>query len=341
MKDLVSIIVPVFNESENLYELHRRLTEVMSKASVGYEIVAVDDGSKDDTADILHDLMRKDPHVRAVILSRNFGKEVAMTAGMDHSHGTMVVPIDADLQDPPELIPAMIAKAREGFDVVYARRKQRKGEGIVKLATASLFYRFINLISNVKIPENTGDFRLMRRSVVNAVGLLRERKRFMKGLFAWVGYRQTEISYDRDARFAGTTKWNFWKLWNFAIEGITSFSSLPLRVWSYLGAGIAVLAFVYAIIAIIRVLRYGIDVPGYASLLVVTLFLGGLQLITLGIIGEYIGRMFEEIKARPLYLVREIYERNGISSPSQANRPGDPESRAASRKPSVRKRRAR
>ncbi|MCE9597229.1 MAG: glycosyltransferase family 2 protein [Spirochaetia bacterium] len=309
MKSLVSVIVPVYNESENLYELHRRLTEVMSETGHDYEIVAVDDGSTDDTGEILRELSKKDPRVRAVILSRNFGKEVAMTAGLDHSHGEMVIPIDADLQDPPELIPAMIARADEGFDVVYAKRKQRKGEGVLKLATASLFYRFINMISSVNIPENTGDFRLMRRTVVNAVGMLRERKRFMKGLFAWVGYRQTEISYDREARFAGTTKWNFWKLWNFAIEGITSFSSLPLRVWSYLGAGIAVLAFVYAIIAIIRVLRYGIDVPGYASLLVVTLFLGGLQLITLGIIGEYIGRMFEEIKARPLYLVREVYGR--------------------------------
>jgi len=290
---LISIIVPVYNEAESLRELHSRLTKVLGAAGYDYEVLCVDDGSRDETPEILRELSEIDLRFRAVILSRNFGKEVAMTAGLDHARGEMVVPIDADLQDPPELIPLMVAKANEGYDVVYARRRARKGEGIVKLATASLFYRFINLISNVRIPENTGDFRLMRRNVIDALSLLRERKRFMKGLFAWVGYRQVEIPYDRDARFAGTTKWNLWKLWNFALEGITSFSSLPLRVWSYVGGGIAMLAFFYALARIVRVLILGIDVPGYESLLVVSLFLGGLQLLGLGIIGEYMGRMFE------------------------------------------------
>ncbi len=308
---LVSVTVPVYNEAEGLSELHHRLTSVLKGLRKPYEIIYVDDGSSDETESMLHAIARDDPHVRAIILSRNFGKEIAMTAGLDHSTGEFVIPIDADLQDPPELIPRMLEIARQGYDVVFARRKIRKGESRLKTITAELFYRFINKISHTQIPQNTGDFRVMRRRVVNSLMTLRERKRFMKGLFSWVGFKQTEILYDRDPRYAGTTKWSFWKLWNFALEGITSFSSVPLRVWSYVGLGIALCSFLYGIVIIAIVFIHGRDIPGYASLIVITLFLGGIQLLTLGIIGEYIGRMFEEVKGRPLYFVREVYTRKG------------------------------
>jgi glycosyltransferase involved in cell wall biosynthesis len=238
-------------------------------------------------------------------LSRNFGKEVALSAGLDYCQGAAVIPIDADLQDPPELIPDMIAKWREGYDMVYATRRIRKGETVVKRTTANLFYRLLRRISEVEIPRNTGDFRLMDRRVVEAIKLLPERTRFMKGLFAWVGYKQTAIYYDRDPRQAGETSWNYFKLWQLAVEGITSFSAAPLKVWSYLGLFFSFSALLYAAYLVIRVFVQGVDVPGYASMMVVILFMGGMQLITLGVFGEYLSRIFTEVKGRPLYLVRE------------------------------------
>jgi polyisoprenyl-phosphate glycosyltransferase len=242
-----------------------------------------------------------------VNLSRCFGKEIALTAGLDYASGRAVVPIDADLQDPPELIPQMLQLWRQGYQVVYAVRRSRQGESWLKRLTANGFYWVIEQLSQVPIPRNTGDFRLLDRQVVEAIKQLRERTRFMKGIFAWVGYRQVAIFYDRAPRFRGKSQWNYWRLWNLAIEGITSFSSWPLRVWSYLGLGISLAALLYGLFLVVRTLLFGSDVPGYASLAVMILFLGGIQLISLGVIGEYLGRVFEEVKGRPLYLVNGTF----------------------------------
>ncbi|NEQ67995.1 MAG: glycosyltransferase, partial [Symploca sp. SIO2D2] len=230
-----------------------------------------------------------------------------LTAGIDYAGGAAVIPIDADLQDPPELIEQLVAKWREGYDVVYATRRSRQGESWPKRFTARSFYRTIGWMSPVPIPRDTGDFRLLDRQVVEALKQMPERTRFMKGLFGWAGFKQTSVLFDREPRINGTTTWNYWRLWNFAIDGITSFSFLPLKVWSYIGLVISFLAFLYATFLVIRTLIFGVDLPGYASLMVTVLFLGGIQLITLGIIGEYLGRVYEEVKGRPLYLVRDSY----------------------------------
>lgn len=303
----LSIIVPLYCEESNINYLFERLETVAHNLRVTYEIVCVDDGSKDSTLLRLIDHHKRNPAIKVVALARNFGKELALTAGIDYSQGQAVVPIDADLQDPPECIQALMEKWREGYDVVYAKRRTRAGESWLKKLSANGFYRVIARMSQVPIPQDTGDFRLMDRQVVDALKQLPERTRFMKGLFAWVGYRQTFIIYDRDARHSGDTKWNYWKLWNFAIDGIVSFSSTPLRVWAYLGVIISIISFIYASFLVLRTLVLGIDVPGYASLMVAILFLGGVQLVSLGIIGEYLGRVYEEVKQRPLYLVREFY----------------------------------
>ena len=303
----LSIIVPLYCEESNVDHLFERLETVVHSLRVTYEIVCVDDGSKDNTLLRLIDHHRRNPAIKVVALARNFGKELALTAGIDHSQGQAVVPIDADLQDPPECIQALMEKWQEGYDVVYAKRNTRAGETWLKKLSANGFYRVIASMSQVPIPQDTGDFRLMDRRVVDALKRLPERTRFMKGLFAWVGYKQTFITYDRDPRHSGNTKWNYWKLWNFALDGIISFSSTPLRVWAYLGVMISVISFIYASFLVIRTLVLGIDVPGYASLMVAILFLGGVQLVSLGIIGEYLGRVYEEVKQRPLYLVREFY----------------------------------
>ncbi|MEM6252256.1 MAG: glycosyltransferase family 2 protein [Cyanobacteria bacterium P01_D01_bin.156] len=303
----LSIVVPLYCEESNVDYLFQRLEAVAQNLGVTYEIVCVDDGSKDQTLLRLIDHHRRNPSIKVVSLARNFGKELALTAGIDYSRGQAVVPIDADLQDPPECIRQLIEKWREGYDVVYAKRRSRSGETWLKKFSANGFYRIIGRMSQVPIPQDTGDFRLMDRRVIEALKKLPERTRFMKGLFAWVGYQQTFIIYDRDPRHSGNTKWNYWKLWNFAIDGIVSFSSTPLRVWGYLGVAISILSFLYASFLIIRTLILGIDVPGYASLMVAILFLGGIQLVSLGIIGEYLGRVYEEVKQRPLYLVREFY----------------------------------
>ncbi len=303
----LSIVVPCYNEEPNIDYLFERLISVLEPLEMTYEIVCVNDGSKDNTLKLLVEYHQRNPAIKVVNFSRNFGKEIALTAGIDYTVGDAVIPIDADLQDPPELIVEMIAKWREGYDVVYATRRSRQGESWIKKITAQSFYRIIQRLTSVEIPPDTGDFRLMDRKVVEALKQLPESNRFMKGLFSWVGYQQTSILYDRDPRFKGQTKWNYWKLWNFAIEGITAFSSKPLKIWSYIGISISLISFIYATFLVIRTFIFGIDVPGYASLIVAILFLGGMQLLSLGILGEYLGRIHNEVKRRPLYLVRESY----------------------------------
>lgn len=286
----LSVVVPAFNEQEVLPEFHKRLTGVLEALNCPYEVLYVNDGSTDKSLEVINDL--QDEHVAILDLSRNFGKEIAMTAGLDHAKGDAVIVIDADLQDPPELIPKFVEKWCEGFDVVYAKRTARDGETIFKKATAKVFYRFIQGVSRVKIPADTGDYRLLSRRAVEALKQLRETHRFMKGIFAWIGYPQAAVEYRRDPRFAGETKWNYWQLWNFALEGITSFTINPLKIASYFGLTTAIGAFLYALVIIYKTLAFGDPVRGYPSLMVVVLFLGGVQLMSLGVIGEYLGRMF-------------------------------------------------
>lgn len=312
-KELLSVVVPAYNEQEVLTEFHRRLSKVLTSLSMRSEIVYVNDGSTDETLNVMHVLRSGDSRIGVVDLSRNFGKEIALTAGIDYAGGDAVVVIDADLQDPPELISEFIKYWREGYDTVYARRISRNGETSIKKATAHAFYCFLNRIGDTKIPEDTGDFRLLSRRAVNALKGLREKHRFMKGLFTWIGYSQKEITYDRDPRHAGKTKWNYWRLWNFALEGITSFTLVPLKVASYLGFLVAFLAFLYALFIIYKTLAFGEPVRGYPSLVVIMLFLGGMNLTALGVIGEYIGRIFDETKNRPLYLIK------GYIAPEEGN----------------------
>lgn len=312
----LSVIVPLYNEELNIDYLFERLRSVLSRLNMTYEIVCVNDGSKDKTIEYLIDYHHQDPRIKVVNLSRNYGKEIALSAGLDYAKGEAVVPIDADLQDPPELIEQLVAKWREGYDVVYATRRTREGESWLKRFTANAFYRIIDNISRVPIPRDTGDFRLLDRRVVEAIKKLPERNRFMKGLFAWVGFKQASVLFDRPSRHKGETKWNYWRLWNFALDGITSFSLLPLKVWSYIGLLVAIPSFFYASFLVLRTLLFGVDLPGYASIMVAVLFLGGVQLVSLGVIGEYLGRIYEEVKGRPLYLVRETY---GFDSTSTVN----------------------
>jgi len=302
---VISLVVPVYNEAGVLPELLERASAALSATGLTWEMIFADDGSHDATAEIIRAYRQKDPRVGMVSLSRNFGKEIAMTAGLDHARGEAVVVIDADLQDPPELIGEMIAFWKDGYDVVYAKRATREGETNLKRLTAHMFYRVLNKLADRAIPPDVGDFRLMSRRAVNALLQLREQHRFMKGLFVWIGFRQTQVVYRRAPRAAGQTKWNYWRLWNFSIEGFTSFSILPLQFASYFGVLIACLAALYGIYIIVRTIIFGNPVQGYPSLLVTVLFLGGVQLLTLGIIGEYIGRIFNETKQRPLYLVAE------------------------------------
>ncbi len=304
---VISVIAPAYNEEAVLPEFHKRLSAVFDNLDCELEVVYVNDGSSDRTMEVLIGLRNQDSRITLVDLSRNFGKEIAMTAGLDHASGDAVVVIDTDLQDPPELIPELVRQWRAGFDVVYAQRTEREGESWMKRTTASAFYRVIKRLSRVSIPQDTGDFRLMSRRSVDALLELREHHRFMKGLFAWVGFPQIAVPYRRDARFAGDTKWNYWKLWNFAIEGITSFTTVPLKIASYMGLLISLLAFVYAAFIIYKTLVFGEDVRGYPSMMVVVLLLGGIQLASLGVIGEYLGRMFNETKNRPLYVTQGLY----------------------------------
>lgn len=315
---LISIVVPVLNEAEAVPVFLAALTEALPSARL--EIVFVDDGSTDATPAVLEEALAADPRCVVVTLSRNFGKEAALTAGLAAATGDVVVPMDVDLQDPPAVIPLFLAKWREGYDVAYGLREDRGTDSFLKRQSALWFYRIFNKASDLPIPENTGDFRLMDRRVVDALNLLPERVRFMKGLFAWVGFRAAPVPYARAPRRAGRTKFNARRLWRLALDGFTCFSSMPLRIWSYVGAAVAGAAIVYAAVIVAKTLLLGRDVPGYASLMTVVLLLGGIQLITLGVIGEYLGRLFVEVKGRPVYLVDRVRrgvpaERDGLPRP--------------------------
>lgn len=319
----LSIVVPVFNEAEVIPEFHRRLGAVLSGVKESAEIVYVNDGSRDTSLPSLHALRARDSRVAIVNLSRNFGKEFAVTAGLDHARGAAAIVIDADLQDPPEVIPSLMEKWRQGYDMVCARRRERRGEAWLKRATAELFYRVMGSVAETPIPSNTGDFRLLNRRCLDALASCREQRRFMKGLFAWIGFKHTEILYDRDPRFAGTTKWNYWRLWNFAIEGITSFTIAPLKLASYLGLLTAVSSILYATIIVARTLLFGRALPGYASLMVVTLLVAGVNLISMGVIGEYVGRIFMESKNRPLYLLDAYFHPFDLEDSKESQQPHD------------------
>ncbi|MBE9540265.1 MAG: glycosyltransferase family 2 protein [Proteobacteria bacterium] len=304
MSELLSVVVPAYNEFSVLGEFHRRLSDVMSATGMGYEIIYVDDGSTDDTVTLLNRLREEDPALAIIELSRNFGKEVALSAGLDHANGDAVIIIDADLQDPPELIDEFLREWRNGYDIVYGSRTDREGESWLKITTAKWFYRVINRLSDVEIPRDAGDFRLISRRALDALVSMRETHRYMKGLYAWVGFPQKEVPYLRQPRAAGETKWNYWRLWNFALEGITSFSDVPLKMSTYLGVLTSTAAFLYGLYFLVRTLFLGNPVPGYPSLMLVVLFLGGVQLICLGIIGEYLARTYNESKSRALYFVK-------------------------------------
>jgi glycosyltransferase involved in cell wall biosynthesis len=304
---LISVVVPVKDEENTVRPFVERVSPILDNvaAGEGWEILFIDDGSTDETIAAIAAAHFREPRVRALSLSRNFGKEAAISAGLDHARGRAVVPMDVDLQDPPEVLVEMVEKWRAGYEMVFGVRRSRSADSLPKRLTADLYYRAHNMISKEKIPENAGDFRLLDRKVVDAIRSLPERNRFMKGLFAWCGFRQTSVEYDRVERNVGSTKYNYWKLWTLALDGLTSASTAPLRVWSYVGAMIALFALCYATFIISRTLLFGADMPGYASIMVSVLFLGGVQLISLGILGEYVGRILTETKQRPLYVVRD------------------------------------
>lgn len=317
-RPLISIIAPCYNESETVDLFVEAIEAALKDADFDHEIVFIDDGSKDDTREKITALTETKNNIRLVALSRNFGKEAALTAGLDHATGDGVVVIDVDLQDPPELIVDFVAKWREGYDVIYAVREDRQSDTAAKRVTAGSFYRLFNKISAIKIPENAGDYRLMDKRVVETIKTLPERSRFMKGLFAWAGYHAVAVPYVRPERAAGETKFNFWKLWNFAIDGFTSFSTAPLRVWTYIGTIVTGLSALYASFIILQTLIFGRDIPGYASLLVAILFFGSIQMISVGVLGEYIARLFIEVKRRPIYVVDEVIGKESTSQPSSS-----------------------
>jgi glycosyltransferase involved in cell wall biosynthesis len=310
--ETIAIIVPCFNEAQALPHFHPRLIAALEQLPATWRVLYVDDGSTDATFSELSARAHDDPRIAVLRLARNFGKEAALTAGLDAIEADAVVVMDADLQDPPELLPEFWARFVAGYDVVYGVRRSRAGEAWLKRITAAAFYRVIGSISRTPVPRDTGDFRLLSRRALAALRGLRERHRFMKGLFGWVGFRQTGVPYDRVPRVAGSSSWNWWRLWNFALEGITSFSAAPLKLATYVGLATSLFAFAYAVWVIAKTLLYGEAVRGYPSLMVVILFLGGIQLMALGLIGEYLGRLYEEAKQRPLYLVQD---RIGLDSP--------------------------
>ena len=304
---IISIIAPCYNEEETIEPFLRRIEEILTQINEPYEIVFINDGSKDNTLNVLLNAKQNFKDIRIINFSRNFGKEAALTAGLDKARGEAAIPIDVDLQDPPELIKELVARWREGYDVVLAKRADRTSDSFAKRVSADLFYKLNGKISNVDIPNNVGDFRLMSKRVVEALKQLPENQRFMKGLFAWVGFKTVAIEYVREKREAGQSSFNGWKLWNFALDGITSFSTLPLRIWLYIGALVSFLSFLYGSFIILKTLIFGVDLPGYASLAVIMLFLGGIQLIGIGILGEYIGRIYSESKRRPSYIIEGEY----------------------------------
>lgn len=319
----VSIVAPFHNEQENVHLFYQAISQATNNiAGVSFEIVCVDDGSTDNTLEKLIEIAQKDPRYIVVELSRNFGKEAALTAGIDAATGDALIPIDADLQDPPELIVDLIKEWEKGFEMVLARRIDRSSDTYLKRKTAKLFYQFHNMVSSVQIPENVGDFRLMDRVVIDALQRLPEKQRFMKGLFAWVGFKTTTLDYVRHPRLAGKTSFSGWKLWNFALEGITSFSSTPLKLWTYIGGVGACASLFYAVYIVMRTLIHGVDVPGYASLLVAILFIGCLQLISVGMLGEYISRTYIESKNRPVYIVRRKHKQSAQHRPTVSDDQG-------------------
>ncbi|MEP3045714.1 MAG: glycosyltransferase family 2 protein [Roseibium sp.] len=305
---LLSIIVPIYNEEEVIGHFLEATRRVLDETGLTYEYVFIDDGSRDKSADILSSELSNGLPGRLLALSRNFGKEAALSAGLEAAKGDIAVIIDADLQDPPELIHQMIDGWRAGYDVVYGLRVDRTSDTIMKRSTADMFYRTFNRLANIDMPANAGDYRLIDRAVIDALLRLPERNRFMKGLFAWVGYPSMAVPYERPPRMAGTGKFNYWKLWNFALDGITGFTTLPLRVWFYGGVLVSLGAFAYALYLTLRVLFSGIDVPGYASLMVALLFFSGIQLLSIGMIGEYVARLFNEAKQRPVYILQDVIE---------------------------------
>lgn len=304
----ISILIPAYNEEEVLPTLLERLNKLADEVSLyNFEFLFVNDGSRDKTLKILEKHAKKDSRIAYLNLSRNFGKETAMIAGLDHVTGDATVIIDADLQDPPELIPKMIEYWEQGYDDVYAKRRSRKGETWVKRKTSEWFYSILQRSTHITIQRDTGDFRLLSRRAVEAMKEFRESQRYTKGMYSWVGFKKKEILYDRDPRLAGTTKWNYPRLINFAIDGITSFTTAPLRISSFFGGIVSLFAFIYIVYLIVKTAFFGSDLAGYPSMMAVILFLGGVQLLSLGIIGEYVGRIFNETKHRPLYFVEEYH----------------------------------
>lgn len=315
----ISVVVPFYNEGGNVECLFARLIPVLEACGATWEVVCVNDGSRDDTLARLVFAHHADRRVGVVDLSRNFGKEAALSAGLATANGRAVIPMDADLQHPPELIPAMLEKWHQGFEVVYAVRENRQDQDLFGRLAARGFYWIFDRLSDVKLPHEVGDFRLLDRKVVDVINRMPERNRFMKGIFAWVGFRQTGIPYRCTPRAEGNSKWAKLRLFRFALAGLTAFSNFPLRVWGVVGATISALAFAYIVVRLLRTLIYGVDVPGYESIIVTILFLGGVQLLSLGIIGDYLGRVFEEAKGRPLYVVREVFaaDETGRREPSR------------------------
>lgn len=301
----ISIVTPFYNEEDSISSFFESICSILDASKLSHEIICIDDGSEDSTLKTLKRFARENKNIKIISLSRNFGKEYALTAGIDATQGDAVIPIDSDLQDPPELIPSMVDQWLKGSPIVLAKRASRISDTTFKRGTAHFFYKIINKLSDVYIPENAGDFRLMDRSVVNTIKALPERTRFMKGLFAWIGFEHTTVYYDRQERREGSTKWNIWKLWNFALDGIFSFSTTPIRVWTYLGITIALTSSLYGLFIIAKTLVYGVSTPGYASLACLILFFSGINLVGIGLLGEYVGRIFIETKCRPLYIIKE------------------------------------
>lgn len=304
MTETLAVVVPVFNEAAVLETFHQRLSEVLGGCGLNWQVLYVDDGSDAACLELLQQLRERDRRVAVLELSRNFGRDIAVSAGLDHADADAVVVMDADLQDPPELIPQFIEQWRKGYDVVYGQRSHRHGDSALKRCTAGAFYRVMGLLSDVDIPPDVGDFRLLSRRAVAALNALPERHRYMKGLYAWIGFAQKGVPYERAARAGGSSKWTYWRLWNFALDGITSFSAAPLKMATGLGLLTSSASFLYGAFMLVRTLLYGNPVPGYPSLIIVVLFLGGVQLICLGIIGEYLARTYQESKGRALYVLK-------------------------------------
>lgn len=304
-RPLLSLVVPMYNEESSIGAFFDQVLPVLETVTADYEVICVDDGSRDKTLEHVSRRRADDPRIKILSLSRNFGKEAALSAGLDHARGAAVIPMDADLQHPPDAIPEMVEQWRAGYDVVLAVRGDRLADPPLRRWATGLFYRIFGRFAETPIPANAGDFRLMDIAVVDALRALPERARFMKGLYAWVGFKQGEITYDCPPRQAGNSKWPFWKLWNFALDGLFSFSMAPLRLWTYLGAVVALLALAYAFYIVAKTMILGVDVPGFASLMVAMLFFSGLNMIGIGILGEYLGRTFIEAKRRPLYIIRK------------------------------------